>query len=595
MLQEAIEVFRMMMKENGERFVIDAHIPKEGVYRLIIMKENTWEIKQAVDIRPDSKNDEMNMHSNVDYKLIQELDYKSKLLNMNKRVDPKKIIHSNNYLSLAVKKENIISGKLSKEIIHQYYEILRNPSKKYKKKSQDKILYQKIEEKLGPPDIEIINKIEKFVLENDIWEGINFDKIEKKDYVKIFFVYPDEKRTKDIYWKESQRYLIPRIYNKNEYNIDCKEGTIGLPDDNMQMNKDKPYLKNKTRKVTVPYLLNQEDALLQSKFFDYLLGQVSKKKIHIYIDNIKMEIHSYSNKERPKNIVSGYYLRCRSGKKGAEICEADVITHYNSKLDKPFYLKNYIEIPEKILEKSKIQYEEAIENQWEILDLMNAILFEGKLRSNFFTDSKDINIYDACLKQSILKSRDVFINWFWKGEKNQIVRMIDDISLSLIKNSICKQETFAAQRQFNLRWSLLEYLDDQPIGGYMSKIRKQLREHINATNNVEWDFTSDAEYCYAVGQAVSYLLSLSRANNKAESYVNPFLNAKNAMVINRRLEQMYKKYNYQIMHVNGGRASQLLAHVLEYEPKKIETEKIMAGFVATSLIYEKRNDNEDEE
>lgn len=592
MLQEAIQAFEVMLGKNGDRLVTDAHIPKDGSYRLIVMKDDNWQMRESIDISFNKKNDSMDISNDVDYRLIQELDYKSKLLEMNKPIDPKKVIHSNNYLSIAVKKDSITSGKLTKEIISQYYEILRNPIKKYEKKPQAKALYQETEKKLGKPDIELIDKIEKFVLENDIWEGMN---LEKKNYAKVFFIYSDKERTKDVYRTESERYLIPNIYNNNIYNLKCKDGIVGLPNDNMGMNSKKPYLENKTRKVKVPYLLNQEDALLQSKFFDYLLGQASKKKFHIYVDNINMEIYACTNKERPQDIESGYYLRCRIGKAGAEICEADVITHYNSKLDKPFYLKNYIEIPEKILEKSKIQYEEAIENQWEILDLMNAILFEGKLRSNFFTDSKDINIYDGCLKQSILKSRGTFINWFWKGEKNQIVRMIDDISLSLIKNLIRKQETFAAQRQFNLRWSFLKYLDDQSVGGYMSEIRKQLREHINATNDVEWEFVSDAEYSYAVGQAVSYLLSLSKANNKAESYINPFLNAKNAAVINRRLVQMYKKYNYQIMHVNGGRASQLLAHVLEYEPKKIETEKIMAGFVATSLIYEKRNDNEDEE
>lgn len=72
--------------------------------------------------------------------------------------------------------------------------------------------------------------------------------------------------------------------------------------------------------------------LLQSKFFDYLFGQVSKKRFHIYVDNIDKKICSYTNKDKPEDIVSGYYLRCRMGKAGAEICEADVITHYKIKV-----------------------------------------------------------------------------------------------------------------------------------------------------------------------------------------------------------------------------------------------------------------------
>lgn len=594
MLQEAMEVFQIMLQEKGERIITDAYIPKDGTYRLIVMKDDGWVIKDPVDIIFNKKTNTVDISNDMDYLLIQELDYKSKLLEMNKPIDPKKIIHSNNYLSLAVKKESVTSGKLSEEIIQQYYEILRNPNKKYEKKPQARALYHVTEERLGQPDIEAIDKIEKFILANkeDIWKGIN---LEKKNYVKLFFVYQEEEKTKEIYKIESERYLIPNIYNNNNFNMEFEKGIVGLPNDNMGMNSKKPYLENKTRKVKVPYLLDQESALLQSKFFDYLFGQVSKKRFHIYVDNIDKKICSYTNKDKPEDIVSGYYLRCRMGKAGAEICEADVITHYKTKLEPGLVLKNYIEIPEERIEKSKIHYDEAIEDQWVIMDLINGIFFEGKLKNNFFTDAKDMNIYDDCLKQSILKSRNILANWFWRGEQNQLVKILDDVSLALIKNSILNDETFAAQRKFNLRWSLLEYLDDQEVGVHMSEIRNQLREHINVAKDVEWDFISDEEYSYAVGQAVSYLLHLSKANNKTESYVNPFFNAKNSKVIKQRLLRMYTKYNYQIIHINGGRNAQLLSHVMEYEPKEIKHELIMAGFTAPSLMYEKKTDDEDNE
>lgn len=594
MLQEAMEVFQIMLQEKGERIITDAYIPKDGTYRLIVMKDDGWVIKDPVDIIFNKKTNTVDISNDMDYLLIQELDYKSKLLEMNKPIDPKKVIHSNNYLSLAVKKESVTSGKLSEEIIQQYYEILRNPNKKYEKKTQARALYHVAEERLGQPDIEAIDKIEKFILANkeDIWKGIN---LEKKNYVKLFFVYQEEEKTKEIYKIESERYLIPNIYNNNNFNMEFEKGIVGLPNDNMGMNSKKPYLENKTRKVKVPYLLDQESALLQSKFFDYLFGQVSKKRFHIYVDNIDKKICSYTNKDKPEDIVSGYYLRCRMGKAGAEICEADVITHYKTKLEPGLVLKNYIEIPEERIEKSKIHYDEAIEDQWVIMDLINGIFFEGKLKNNFFTDAKDMNIYDDCLKQSILKSRNILANWFWRGEQNQLVKILDDVSLALIKNSILNDETFAAQRKFNLRWSLLEYLDDQEVGVHMSEIRNQLREHINVAKDVEWDFISDEEYSYAVGQAVSYLLHLSKANNKTESYVNPFFNAKNSKVIKQRLLRMYKKYNYQIIHINGGRNAQLLSHVMEYEPKEIKHELIMAGFTAPSLMYEKKTDDEDNE
>ena len=202
MLQEAMEVFQIMLQEKGERIITDAYIPKDGTYRLIVMKDDGWVIKDPVDIIFNKKTNTVDISNDMDYLLIQELDYKSKLLEMNKPIDPKKVIHSNNYLSLAVKKESVTSGKLSEEIIQQYYEILRNPNKKYEKKPQARALYHVAEERLGQPDIEAIDKIEKFILANkqDIWKDIN---LEKKNYVKLFFVYQEEEKTKEIYKIES--------------------------------------------------------------------------------------------------------------------------------------------------------------------------------------------------------------------------------------------------------------------------------------------------------------------------------------------------------------------------------------------------------
>ena len=37
MLQEAMEVFQIMLQEKGERIITDAYIPKDGTYRLIVI------------------------------------------------------------------------------------------------------------------------------------------------------------------------------------------------------------------------------------------------------------------------------------------------------------------------------------------------------------------------------------------------------------------------------------------------------------------------------------------------------------------------------------------------------------------------------
>lgn len=589
MLKEAMEVFGHSLEKESGRLVLDSHIPKPGTYRLIEMDEDEWKIIKTLDLYFDRKKQEMVGKNDASYLLIRELDYNSKLIVMNKPVDPKKVIHSNNYLSLAVKKNSISEGKLTREILEKYYEILENPIQKYEKKRKARRLYEEVEQRIGQPDLETLNKIKNYVMTHDIWEGIDLD---SKDYVKLFFIFPDPKKTKQYYETENERYLIPNIYNSNDFNEEEEEGIKGLPNNNMGMNSKKPFLENKTRKVKVPYLLNQEDVLLQAKFFDYLMGQVSQGRTNIYIDTDEEEpeIRSYSDTEEPGSMLGGYYLKCRKGKNEAEIISGAALCVYKSKLDTMFKLKNYMEIPDEIIKKYPVSKVEKINigTLWELKSVIDDIFFAGKLKYNFYTDAKDMSINEPVLKRCILENRDTLALWFWQGEKNRIEMVFDKFSLELIKNSIRRERMLLANHQFNLRWSLLEYLNpERKIGERMKDCRQLLREHINSDVDTEWEFSSDAEYCYAIGQAVSYMLSLSKMKNKTDAFINPYLNAKSADVIKRRLEQLYKKYNHSITHTNNGREEQLLSHLMVYEPEQILTEYIMAGFTARSLIYEK--------
>lgn len=589
MLKEPLEAFEQMLQKKGERLITDVHIPEDGTYRIIEMSDSEWKVRTTVDISFDKKTGQ----NCSDYRLIQELDYLSKLLGTNKPIDPpKKVIQSNNYFSLAVKKESIVSGKLSQEMLKGYYKILKDPLSKYKNNAKTKQIYEKVEERLGKPDIEVLSKIETYVLSHDLWAGMDLNK-KNYPYVKVFFIFSDIQKTREYYAGENERYLIPNIYNKNIYNVESQNEILGLPNNNMGMNSKKPFLENKSRKIKVPYLLNQSEVILQTKLFDYLMGQVSQKKYHIYVDNYdkeEMEIRAYTNREVPEDVESGYYLYCqkdksKTGKNKIIIHYADVITAYTTHLGTPFYLKNYIQIPENRAEKSKLQYNTAIENLWEIKSLLDGVFFEGKLSSNLNTEPSDLKIYNGVLKQCILENRDTLTAWFWRGEAFRVKEAIDKLSLVLIRRSILEGEKWRARRQFNLRWSLLEYLDKEwRIGKDMSEIREQLKTHINAKTYEGGEFTSDDEYSYAVGQAVSYLLYKSKSNNKKESYVNPFLNTKNPELIRRKIMELYKKYNYEISHVNGGRVAQLFTQIMEYPVKKINPEWIMAGFVSISLM-----------
>ena len=98
MLKECLEVFEDMFKESEGRIVLDTYVPADGTY-LIVDKEGN--IKSNVEIIKDKKTKEIN-RDHPDFMKICFYDYQSQLISMNKPVDPKKVIHSNSYLSFFV-------------------------------------------------------------------------------------------------------------------------------------------------------------------------------------------------------------------------------------------------------------------------------------------------------------------------------------------------------------------------------------------------------------------------------------------------------------------------------------------------------------
>ena len=589
MLRDCIEIFKKIYDEKGERLILDSYELSAGTYRTILVEDDAFRVIETVEIGRTKKDE--NQGDGMDPGLYYELkfyDYHSKLLGTNKAVDTKKAIHSNNYMAFFVKKNSIAERKIDVGAIDRYYDTLKDPFIKYKKgKTAD--IYREFEGTNGAPDGELIEKIRLFVKSGKCWDDIDCS---RKDYLKIFFLLPDKDETETLYRKEGARYLVPNLYLNNDYNISMQDRTLGLPGNNMGMNSKKPYLLHKTRMVETPYLLERETAMMQNLFFDYLLGNVSKGKANIYLGDGggKPMMISVSDWETPGAVSDGYYLRLQKGKNGAEIIKADVVTHYSSSMEEPFILKAYVPIGPKS-EESRLPYGEKIRELEKLKDLIDRIFFNGFLRSNFFTNPRDIPAGEAAVKRCMLESRDTLHSWFYMGNPRNADRVLEKVSWELIKSSLSKEDgIYEARRRGNLRWSLMDYFSgDERMWKSMGDVRTRLREHINSGE--EWVFDDGNELSYAIGQAVRYLLSKSRAAKLRSDVINPFIRSRNFASIKRRLLQLYERYNYDIYAVKGNRAHSMMSHILRAgEDLEMSREMIAAGFMDDPIIYEPKED-----
>lgn len=279
-LKDCLDIFREELDRIAEktgdedRLILDEYIPADGDY-LLVKRDGTIEAC-SVKLNKKTRMVEKGSSNTEVYDEICFYDYHSRLVSMDKPQDPKKVIHSNNYLAFWIKWDSLENGKLNIEAVDRYYDVLMNPREKYKK-AQDRKMYDYIEEKIGEVNQEKLEENRKWIKENIFsLDKFNVDFI-RKNYLKIFF-----EDDRELYIQEEQRYLMTKIFNKNDYNLEVDNLILGLPNDNLGLNSKKPYMENKTRKITVPYLITPEEAVIQRKFFDYLMNQANAGRTDVF-------------------------------------------------------------------------------------------------------------------------------------------------------------------------------------------------------------------------------------------------------------------------------------------------------------------------
>lgn len=595
MLTEANEVFKMELSVQPERWFFDNYTLKDGTYVLLNM-EKEFSVETILSVKTDKKSGKTQGEESKWYPFFCYVDYFSKLIEMNKPMDTKKQIHSNNMYSFFVKKEKLLSNELTEACIDGYYQTLLNPKKKYKA-VKDRKVYEAVEEKYGTVDENDLEKIYHWV-KDEFWTFLQKNEesldLEKKEYLKLFFVGNDIEESKRKIGLEGKRYLEPNIFNKNAYNEQMGDKIFGLPTNNISLNDKKPFLKNKSRKIQVPHMVTVEEALKQAELFDYLSSQAAKGKYNVYINldpetaNSHDYIKSYKNGEGPSDIITALYLRIQQDKE-LQIKDSCIVTGFHTKLKRPFYMREIFQIPEKMEGKTSVSYGVITELKG-IEGLVHDVFFKKILMQNYYTDSKNISEKNSMLKHTLLIYRERLWKWFYGGDETGMQPILKGIALETLRNSFSNGYEIKMKHQMNLYVSLMDYFNnDRRLQDTMVEARQFLRETIDS--NREWDFESDAQYFYAVGQLFAIFLSKSKAKKKEMSMINPILKTKKDTFIKTQITRMFEKYNYDMDYDRDKRIRRILGHVMGYQPQKeVDTTMLIAGFVDDNVLYQKKQE-----
>ena len=574
MIDEALEVFRKIYDKEGEELVVSKHIPKDGTY--ILVNKKSGKIIETLNISYDKKSKKINGELNQYYGYFRAFDYYSNLVDMNKPMDSKKTIHSNQIYSFFIKKDSIRENKLTKSIIEGYKKNLLNPEEKYNSK-EAKELYKNIAEKLPKIEKDIVEDIFLWI-EDNVNKNL-LDNDNKKDYLKIFFVEDNLDKSLEVFKNEHKRYIIPNIFNSNDYNKKIGETIYGLSNNNMGLNAKKAFLENKTRRVSTPYLVNTDEILLQYAFYNYLLPEVKQGNYYIYFSENEIIPRTY--KEGCPN--GAKYLLNASYSKDVDIKNFNVISKNN---DEEIII-NFKEIlHQKKKDTDEIEYGNL--NKEKMMNNINKILFYNSLLGNFLLSDGDLDIKDIEIKKLLMKYRNSFYKWFYLNDEAEVKKNIRKIYLDAVMVAIGNGHFFKASQQLDFGFCLEKYFYGK--SELMEEIMNVKEVFLNHTLSEEdWEFSNDEEYFFAVGQILAYINYMRNSKAKSLNFIKQLTFVKNIDVLKEKIKKIVISYSH-IFETKNKKINRTISNISLYQPKEIRVDILLAGFTADIIFFKKREE-----
>ena len=574
MIDEALEVFKKIYDKEEEKLVVNKHIPKDGTYILVNIKSG--KIIEKLNISYDKKAKKVDGEFNQYYSYFKAFDYYSNLVDMNKPMDPKKTIHSNQIYSFFIKKDSIRENKLTKAIIEGYKKNLLNPEEKYNSK-EAKELYKNIAEKLPKIEKDIVEDIFLWI-EDNVNENL-LDNDNKKDYLKIFFVEEDLDKSLELFKNEHKRYIIPNIFNSNDYNKKIGETIYGLSNNNMGLNAKKAFLENKTRRVSIPYLVNTDEILLQYAFYNYLLPEVKQGNYFIYFSENEIIPRTY--KEGCPN--GAKYLLNASYSKDVDIKNFNVISK-NSSEEININFKEILHQKKK--DTDEIEYGNL--NREKMMNNINKILFYNSLLGNFLLNDGDLDIKDIEVKKLLMKYRNSFYKWFYLNDEAEVKKNIRKIYLDAVMVAIGNGHFFKASQQLDFGFCLEKYFYGK--SELMEEIMNVKEVFLNHTlSEEEWEFSNDEEYFFAVGQILAYINYMRNSKAKSLNFIKQLTFVKNIDVLKEKIKKMVISYSH-IFETKNKKINRTISNISLYQPKEIRIDILLAGFTADIIFFKKREE-----
>lgn len=565
MIYDILEVFKKEYAQKGDKLILDNYVLKDGLYVKI---NNDVNIEYYIFKNSKKEDKKSNCFTDLEGNIAHEMydwfkvrDYYSGYLDSNKSFYDKKI-HNVNYLSLFVKIENFTSEFLPK-IRGQYLALLSY--KKFRKKEEIEVLrkYQTYLQRCSRQK-DIVRKF-RTIKENmeviaEIAEHQNI-----KNYIKIFF---DEDI--DLYKKESEIYYAIKIFNDISYSKKIEKSVYGLPDSNMGLNSKKPYLEHKTRSLTTPFMILNEDAVVLKKFFDWLKFQ---------------ELQKYYPLHKEDEAVSKHIFLQRDYKEKDLVCEYDYIPWNIDRFKESINVRNILNCSWK---KGETVEDYTLAHLWQLEEKIDAIFYNKQLKYNYFNDDIKVSQYiSKNLQTLIYATKTAMLNYFQKYDEQEFYQVVRKYGNRFVIEHLRQEREIRACEAMNLKLALQKYKGDE-----IMDIEAMQEKMIQKLDRSEYTPLTRDEFFYLAGQVTKYLISQSEAHEKNADLIEPFLRANNAQKLKKDIEFTYFTYKHKL-GLNYTRFNNAMSLIMAYEGEdklSKHMDAFLVGVLSDNIFYMKKEE-----
>jgi CRISPR-associated protein Csh1 len=292
------------------------------------------------------------------------------------------------------------------------------------------------------------------------------------------------------------------------------------------------------------------------------------------------------------NDFSNYYLINWYLGKDIVFQDFDFVSHFKYEFDAQ--IENLFEIQEKG-GKSLVHYPK-ISNVFELEQSVFKSLLQSKyLKLDYFSDLKKDD-YESRNNtfQCFAKYRKAVYDYIYKSKRQSISENIfSDMVFSHIKDDLRQNNGYSIKEKLNIWYSLYEKFNNNNKNNDLT-MASQLKKYQAfvaqlSMGKIDTDNATDAEFAFAAGQVIDYILGKSQAQDKSYQLLEPYLQQAKCQEFKRAIANDVARYKHAI-NDNETRFKSVCDFVLTYETavnmKELMPE-ILAGVFSKCQFFQK--------